>query len=137
MKDFQKTVKAMGAAALAFGLVGGLSAPSHAIGLGGSKSGKKFDYDACAKIVEGKTKADDLDALLKSEPVSTGKNGGYFYKSYQYTKSGGIGGIGAFGVSLGGSKGKHYNCTVTYNSSGTVVSVDMNQSELGSTGAGI
>ena len=137
MKDLRQTAKGIGSAALVLGLAASLSAPASAISLGGSKSGKKFDYDACSKIVEGKTKADDLDALLKSEPITTGKQGGRFYKSYQYTKSGGLGGIGAFGVSLGGSKGMQYTCTVTYNSAGIVLSVDMNQVELGSTGAGI
>ena len=137
MKDLRESAKSLGKAALVLGLAASLSAPASAISLGGSKSGKKFDYDACSKIQEGKTKADDLDALLKSEPITTGKQGGRFYKSYQYTKSGGLGGIGAFGVSLGGSKGMQYTCTVTYNSAGIVLSVDMNQVELGSTGAGI
>jgi len=137
MKDLQQTAKAIATSALVIGFAASLSTPAAAISLGGSKSGKKFDYEACSKIVEGKTKADELDALLKSEPITTGKQGGRFYKSYQYTKAGGLGGIGAFGVSLGGSKGKQYSCTVTYNSAGIVLSVDMNQVELGSSSAGI
>ncbi|MFK7975358.1 MAG: hypothetical protein AB8C02_04445 [Halioglobus sp.] len=132
-----KTAKTVGKSALLLGLAASVSAPTYAISLGGSKSGNKFDYAACSKIVEGKTKADTLDALLGAEPVTTGKSGGLFYKSYQYNKSGGLGGIGAFGVSLGGSKGKQFRCTVNYNSSGTVVNVDMQEVEMGSSGAGI
>lgn len=137
MNNILQTAKMAGKSVLLIGLAASISVPTHAISLGGSKSGNKFDYAACSKIVEGKTKADTLDELLGAEPVTTGKSGGLFYKSYQYTKSGGLGGIGAFGVSLGGSKGKQFRCTASYNSSGTVVSVDMQEVELGSSGAGI
>lgn len=133
----RQTAKTAGKSLVLLGLVASVSAPTYAISLGGGKSGNKFDYEACSKIVEGKTKADELDKLLKSEPVTTGKQGGRFYKSYQYTKSAGLGGIGAFGVSLGGGKGMQYTCTATYNSAGTVLTVDMQQVEMGSTGAGI
>lgn len=114
-----------------------MSTSSHAISLGGQKSGKKFDYEACGEIVEGKTQSADLDKLLKSEPVTTGKQGNRFYRSYNYTKGSALSGIGAFGVNLGGNKGVQYTCTVTHNKAGTVLSVDMQKVEVGSSGAGI
>lgn len=109
---------------------------AHAIGLGGSKSGKKFNYEACGKIVEGKTTLEEAKKMLKGKPVSTGKNAGRHYSTYQYTKGGGLG-VGAFGVRLSGGKAIQYQCTLTHNSEGRILSVDMNQTEIGTQGAGI
>jgi hypothetical protein len=112
------------------------SSSAHSIGLGGSKSGKKFNYEACAKIEEGKTNIDQAEKMLKGKPVTTGKSAGRFYRSYQFTKGGGLG-IGGFGVRLGKGKAVQYTCTVTHNKAGTVLSVDMQQVDVGSSSAGI
>ncbi|GAB5452496.1 MAG: hypothetical protein Hals2KO_28240 [Halioglobus sp.] len=128
----------MGAFLIAVCLPIGLASTSaQAISLGGQNSGKKFDYEACGKIVEGKTKAADLDSILKGEPVTTGKQAGRFIRSYQYTKGGVLSGVGAFGISLGGNKATQFSCTVTHNSAGIVLTVDMQKVEVGSSGAGI
>lgn len=133
----RRGIMAGGGSLLAFAVsISLISTTAQAISLGGSKSGKKFDYEACGDIVEGKTQASELDKLLKSEPVTTGKQGKLFFRSYTYTKGGGLGGIGAFGVSLGKNKAVQYRCTVTHNKAGTVFSVDMEKSDVGGSSGG-
>ncbi len=125
-----KKIIALGVAAMVF------STSAQAIGLGGSKSGKKFNYEACGKIVEGKTTLDEAKKMLKGKPVSTGKQGGRHYTSYSFTKGGGVG-VGGFGVRLGSGKAVQYTCTLTHNSEGRILTVDMQQIDTGSQGAGI
>lgn len=120
---------------IALGVAGVLfSTSAHAIGLGGSKSGKKFNYEACGKIVEGKTTLKEAQKMLKGKPVGSGKSAGRHYVTYSYTKGGGIG-LGKFGVGLGGGKGWQYQCTLTHTAEGRILSVDMQKIETGSTGA--
>jgi hypothetical protein len=102
-----------------------ISLPTHAVfGLGGGESGAEFNYEACARIVEGKTTYQEAEALLGAEPISTGKNAVGFFRLYQYEKQGG-GGISAFGVNVGGVKAKSYKCYVVHNNEDVIVSVDM------------
>ena len=107
------------------------SASSAAL-LGGGKSGNEFNYEACARIVEGKTTYQEAEKLLGAEPISTGKNPVGFFRHYQYEKQGGLA-VRAFGMSLGGSKAKSYKCFLVHNADGIVVSVDMQ--EIGVDGA--
>ncbi|GAB5415188.1 MAG: hypothetical protein Cons2KO_27910 [Congregibacter sp.] len=107
------------------------SSPSHAI-LGGGVSGNKFDYAACAKIVEGKTHYEEAEKMLGGEPISTGKNVAGFFRHYQFEKQGGLG-IRKFGIGIGGSKAKSYKCFVIHNADGVITAVDMQ--ELGVDGA--
>ena len=92
--------------------------------LGGGKSGNKFDYEACGKIVEGKTSYQEAENMLGSEPISTGKNPVGFFRHYQYEKQGGLA-VRAFGMNVGGSKAKSYKCFVIHNADGIITSVDM------------
>lgn len=112
------------------------SSSVHAIGLSGSKSGKKFDYEACGEIVEGKTTLDEAKKMLKGKPVGSGKSAGRHHTIYRYTKGGGLG-VGGFGVRLGGGKAVQYRCTLTHNSAGLILSVDMQKIDTGSQGAGL
>lgn len=107
------------------GMTGVMPLPAYAIlGLGGGESGEKFNYEACAEIVEGETTYQEAEKLLGATPVSTGKNATGFFRLYQYEKQGG-GGLSAFGMSVGGSKAKSYKCYVVHNSQDVIVSVDM------------
>ncbi|MEO0436965.1 MAG: hypothetical protein AAF098_08660 [Pseudomonadota bacterium] len=92
--------------------------------LGGGKSGNKFDYEACGKIVEGKTTYQEAEKMLGAEPISTGKNPVGFFRHYQYEKQGGLA-VRAFGMNVGGSKAKSYKCFVIHNADGVITSVDM------------
>ncbi|MEM6301311.1 MAG: hypothetical protein AAF749_06185 [Pseudomonadota bacterium] len=92
--------------------------------LGGGKSGNKFDYEACGKIVEGKTSYQEAEKMLGAEPISTGKNPVGFFRHYQYEKQGGLA-VRAFGMNVGGSKAKSYKCFVIHNADGIITSVDM------------
>ena len=112
------------------------STSAQAIGLGGSKSGKKFNYEACGEIVEGKTTVEEAKKMLKGKPIGSGKSAGRHYLTYSYTKGGGIG-LGKFGVGVGSGKAWQYRCTIHHNAEGRILSVDMQKIESGSTGAGI
>lgn len=107
------------------------SASSAAL-LGGGKSGNEFNYEACARIVEGKTTYQEAEKMLGAEPISTGKNPVGFFRHYQYEKQGGLA-VRAFGMNLGGSKARSYKCFLVHNADGIVVSVDMQ--EIGVDGA--
>ena len=100
--------------------------------LGGGKSGNKFNYEACGKIVEGKTTYKEAEKMLGAEPSSTGKNPVGFFRHYQYQKQGGLA-VRAFGMNVGGSKAKSYKCFVIHNADGVITSVDMQ--EVGVDGA--
>lgn len=109
----------------------GYSSGAAAI-LGGGVSGNEFDYEACGKIVEGKTTYQDAEKMLAGEPISTGKTAAGFFRHYQYEKSGGVS-LRTFGIGVGGSKAKSYKCFVIHNADGVITSVDMQ--ELGVDGA--
>ena len=113
-----------------------LSFDTNAFGLGGGVSGNKFDYDACAKIVEGKTSYQEAEKLLGAQPISTGKTPAGFFRHYHYEKQGGLG-LGKFGINIGGSKAISYKCFVSHNRAGLVTSVDMQQIEVGAGNAGL
>lgn len=116
-------------------LAGSYSLPAAAI-FGGGVSGNKFDYEACGKIVEGKTTYQEAEKLLGAEPISTGKNGAGFFRHYQYDKEGGLG-LSKFGVSIGGSQAKSYKCFLIHNAAGVVTSVDMQELGVGGGNTGI
>jgi len=107
----------------------------NAINFGGSKSGKKFDYEACGKIVEGQMTYEEAEELLAGEPTVTGKSGDLFYRKYYYEK-GNVISLSKLGI--GGSQGKAmvYECVVLHNKKGIVTSVNMTQAEGGGSSAG-
>ena len=111
------------------------SAQASAI-LGGGVSGNKFKYEACGKIVEGKTTYQEAEKMLEGEPISTGKTTAGFFRHYQYEKQGGIG-LRTFGIGVGGSKAKSYKCFVVHNASGVITMVDMQETGVDGTSTGL
>jgi len=116
-----------------------LTTPSmmaHAFKLGGGSSGKKFNYEACGKIVEGKTTVDEAKKMLGGKPVGSGKEQGYSFLAYSHTKKSGLraslGGIGA-----GKSKQVRKECTLLYGADNIIINVSMNDSEGGGSDAGL
>ena len=104
--------------------------------LGGGKSGNEFDYEACGKIVEGKTTYQEAEELLGAEPISTGKNPVGFFRHYQFEKQGGLA-VRAFGMNVGGSKAKSYKCFVIHDRDGIVTSVDMQEIGVDGSSGGV
>ncbi len=103
---------------------------------GAGSSGNKFDYEACGKIIEGKTSFQQAQKMLGAEPISTGKQGALYFRHYQYEKQGGLG-LSSFGISVGGSKATSYKCFVLHNKNGIIQSVDMQEIGVGNNNSGI
>ena len=120
---------------LIFCLSIGVMLNANALSLGGSKSGKKFNYEACGKIVEGKMTYQEAEKILKGKPMVTGKSGKLFYRKYYYEKGSTL---GLSKLGLGASQGKSisYECVVLHNNKGVVTGVDMTKGEGGGSGVG-
>lgn len=109
---------------------------AYAFGLGLGKSGGKFDYEACGKIIEGKTTWQEAEKMLDGEPISTGKSGSHFYRLYSYEKGGALG-LSKLGIGASAGKAVNYKCHVTHNKAGIVTLIDMQEIAVGSNGVGL
>ncbi len=113
-----------------------VSSNANAFGLGGGKSGKKFDYEACGKIREGKTTYQQAEKMLGAKPLTTGKNGSLFYPKYYYEKHGGLG-LSKLGIKVGSVKGVSYECVVLHNRKGVVTTVNMQETDISANSGGL
>jgi len=108
---------------------------AYGIGIGTSSAEQQFDYGACGKIIVGETSVDDAEKMLNGKPATSGKQGSRLYRSYQYTKESGFGVSSLF--SFGGNDATQYTCTLTYNHTGTILNVNMQQVEVADLSSGV
>jgi len=109
-------------------------------GVGGTRSGKKFNYDKVTEIKKGETTKEQVAVLLEAEPTNKGRFNDRDVWTYQY-QEGGAASFWSFipylGASLGGTKVTDYTATVRFKDDGVVESVEYNKLDSGSQSAGI